>query len=220
MFWTTPLKRRVTQRRKKASVWKGKLLLLLLSVPIALFLVRQIQTYLDRPQAILMLGGSSPHLERERFTARLAHQHPNLPIWISSGGSNPNPYEASTRLVFEELGIDPSQVTFDYQAQDTVTNFTTLVDELQARNIHSIYLVTSDYHMPRARLVGEIILGSRGIHFRPVAVPSEEQPEPLEKTLRDGARAVLWVVTGHTGTELRRPEIRSQGFWFNQSSRP
>ncbi|MDX2096972.1 MAG: YdcF family protein [Leptolyngbyaceae cyanobacterium bins.59] len=166
----------------------------------ALFIAyRQIYGYLDQPEAILMLGGSSPDLERERFTAQVASQHPELPIWISSGGSSPKPYERSTRSVFTQQGVTLDQLHFDYQAQDTVTNFTTLVQELKARNINSIYLVTSDYHMPRARLVGDIVFGSQGIYFRTIAVPSTQSREPLGKTLRDGFRALLWVATGKTG---------------------
>ncbi|WP_239651408.1 YdcF family protein [Neosynechococcus sphagnicola] len=100
---------------------------------------------------------------------------------------------------FSQAGIDARRLHLDYQAIDTVSNFTTLVNQLQAEGINSIYLITSDDHMQRARLVGEIILGSRGIEIRPLAVASGRSPEPWEKTIRDGARAVLWLLTGHTG---------------------
>jgi uncharacterized SAM-binding protein YcdF (DUF218 family) len=92
----------------------------------------------------------------------------------------------------------------DYQAVDTVTNFTTLVDDLQARGIHSVYLITSDYHMRRARIIGEIVLGSRGIDFKAVKVPSERSPESIEKAIRDGGRAIVWLLTGHTGASISK----------------
>jgi hypothetical protein len=57
-----------------------------------------------------------------------------------SGGSNPEYAE----WVFAEAGIDLKRLHLDYRAVDTVTNFTTLVDELKARNINSIYLITFD----------------------------------------------------------------------------
>jgi len=66
----------------------------------------------------------------------------------------------------------------DYQA-DTVTNFTTLVDE-QARGINSVYLITSDYHM-RPELLEKLFWQSRGIEFKSVSVPSARSPEPLKK---------------------------------------
>ena len=86
---------------------------------------------------------------------------------------------------------------------DTVTNFTTLADEFRAQGIKSLYLITSDDHMRRARVIGEIVLGSRGISFRSVSVPSGRSPEPMFKAVRDGARAILWVMTGRTGSTLK-----------------
>jgi uncharacterized SAM-binding protein YcdF (DUF218 family) len=147
-----------------------------------------------QPEAVLVLGGA---LEREVFAAEFAKEHPDLPIWVSSG-SNPEYSE----WVFEEAGIAADRVHLDYQAVDTVTNFTTLVSEFKARGINSVYLITSDYHMRRAVVIGEIVLGSQGIDFKPVEVASERSPESLGKAIRDGARAVLWVVTGQTGDSL------------------
>lgn len=155
---------------------------------------RQVESLLNRPQAVLVLGGST---EREKFAAAFAQEHPNLPIWVSSG-SNPEYAE----WVFTEAGVPSDRLHLDYQAVDTVTNFTTLVDQFKSQGITSIYLITSDYHMRRASLIGEIVLGSRGIDFKTVDVPSQRSPEPLNKTLRDGARALLWVTTGSTGSDF------------------
>ena len=52
--------------------------------------------------------------------------------------------------------------------------------------------------MTRARIIGEIVFGSRGIVLKPLAVPSSLPPEPIEKAVRDGARSILWLATGHT----------------------
>lgn len=148
----------------------------------------------QQPQAVLVLGGS---LDREVFAAEFAKEHPNLPIWVSSG-SNPEYSE----WVFSEAGVAADRLHLDYRAVDTVTNFTTLVNEFKSRGINSIYLITSDYHMRRASVIGEIVLGSQGIDFKPVAVASGRSPESLNKAIRDGARAVLWVTTGQTGDGL------------------
>lgn len=157
---------------------------------------KQAQGFWHNPEAVLVLGGA---VERERFAAEFARYHPGLPVWVSSG-SNPEYAE----WVFMEAGIDPARVHLDYQAVDTVTNFTTLADAFRANGIRSVYLITSDYHMPRAQVIGEIVLGSRGIDFHPVAVPSDRSPEPIAKVMRDAARAVLWVATGETGSSLAR----------------
>jgi hypothetical protein len=54
--------------------------------------------------------------------------------------------------------------------------------------------------MRRAKVIGEIVLGSRGITFKPVSVPSSSsQPEPIGKSIRDGVRSLVWVATGYTG---------------------
>jgi len=156
---------------------------------------KQIESYFAQPEAILVLGGAE---ERELFAAKFAREHPKLPIWVSSGSP-----EGYAKRVFAKAGIDKSRVHLDYQAVDTVTNFTTLVDRLQAQGIESVYLITSAYHMRRARVVGEIVFGSRGIVVKPIRIPSRRSPEPIEKSLRDGARAILWVTTGHTGSSLR-----------------
>ena len=169
---------------------------LILSLAIVLWLgYKEIKSQFEPPQAMLVLGGGT---QREKFAAELARRYPDLPIWISGG--TPRSY---AERVFARAGIDRSRLHLDYQAVDTVTNFTTLVDKFQARGINSVLLITSDYHMRRARIIGEIVLGSRGIDFKPVSVPSKRSPEPIEKAIRDGARALLWVTTGHTGASSK-----------------
>jgi uncharacterized SAM-binding protein YcdF (DUF218 family) len=160
---------------------------------------QQLKSEFQRPQALLVLGGAT---EREVFAAKFAQEHPALPIWVSSG-SNPEFAE----WVFSEAGIKSDRLHLDYRAVDTVTNFTTLVDELKAKGIESVYLITSDDHMRRAQIIGEIVLGSRGISFKPVAVPSGRTPEPVQKALRDGARAILWLTTGYTGANFSQATI-------------
>lgn len=155
---------------------------------------KEIERYFVNPEAIFVLGGEE---ERELFAAKFAQQHPSLPIWVSSGSS-----EWYAQKVFAKAKINRDRLHLDRRATDTVTNFTTLVDELQGQGIDSVYLITSDDHMRRAHVIAEIVFGSRGIVFKPVPFPSGREPEPVEKAIRDGARAVLWVVTGHTGATL------------------
>lgn len=160
----------------------------------ALVSYRTIKSYFHPPEAVFVLGG---HELREKFAADLAKEHPNLEVWVSSG----SPQEYAKRI-FAFRGINSDRIHLDYQAQDTVTNFTTLVDKFKAQGIESVYLVTSDNHMTRARIIGEIIFGSRGITIQPLSVPSGLPPEPLEKCLRDSARALVWLATGYTGATL------------------
>ncbi|MBF2026010.1 MAG: YdcF family protein [Oscillatoriales cyanobacterium C42_A2020_001] len=167
----------------------------LLLLPLLWMGYRWGRSYFIQPEAILVLGGD---LDREHFAASFAREHPDLPVWIS-GGSN----EAYAEGVFADAGIDFTRLHIDRTAQDTVTNFTTLVDKLQVQGISSVYLITSDYHMQRARVIGEIVFGSRDMYLKPIPVPSQRDSEPVLKSVRDGARAVLWVTTGHTGSTLQ-----------------
>ncbi len=196
------LKSRHNRKLVKKRRFKSKLLrfLFALALPVLLWIGYKQVRSLETPQAVLVLGGSSSNLERERLAAKLALQHPELPIWVSSGSTNEN----YVKRVFAKAGIDPQRLHLDYQAKDTVTNFTTLVDDFQSRGIRRIYLVTADYHMRRARLVGEIVLGSQGIDLQPIVVPTQKNQETRSKALRDGVRAVLWVITGHTGSTLAK----------------
>lgn len=156
----------------------------------------------SQPQAILVLGGRR---DRETVAAQLAHQHPQLPIWVSSGSL---PKQA--KATFRNENIPLAQVTLDYRATDTVTNFTTMVGTLNNNNIRHIYLVTSETHMPRASEIAFWILGSRGIAYTPVIVPSNQAPEPHHKIWRDVGRSLLWLITGRTGSSFDpNPPARS-----------
>jgi uncharacterized SAM-binding protein YcdF (DUF218 family) len=188
------------QRSRRRGGWRLGLVVGL--VPLMWLGHQQLRALLQEPQAILVLGGST---DREEYAAAVAQQNPDLPVWVSSG-SNPEYAE----WVFQQAQIDPDRVTLDYRAVDTVTNFTTVVDDLREEGVTCVYLVTSDYHMRRASIIGQIVLGSRGISFRPLPVPSNAaESEDLLRSMRDGARAVLWVLTGHTGSSLAESLGRS-----------
>jgi uncharacterized SAM-binding protein YcdF (DUF218 family) len=148
-----------------------------------------------QPDGILVLGGN-PH--RESTAARLARLHPQLHVWSSSGLGPERAYP-----IFEALGINRDRITLDYQAVDTVTNFTTLVKSFSEHNVHHLYLITSDYHMPRACAIATIILGSHHIAFTPVIAPSLHPPESALRITRDMVRSWLWLATGWSGAKPR-----------------
>jgi uncharacterized SAM-binding protein YcdF (DUF218 family) len=139
---------------------------------------------------ILVLGGDAA---REQAAARLALRD-GLPV-VVSGGTNP---EYAHWLFQDRGGLPADRVQLDYRAVDTLSNFTSLVDDLRRAHIRHALLVTSRDHMPRALLVGRIVAGSRGIGLTPVAVPCGQHcmPERRGKVWGDGLRAALWVLTG------------------------
>jgi len=186
-----PTQRRTTRRRlRRKRPSRGRWLLALLAAGGLVVLSRGLwQPPLPPPQMILVLGGD---VERERVAGELARRD-GLPVLVS-GGSNPE----YAHWLFGRQGLDAGRVQLDYRATDTLTNFTSIVDELKRAKVRHVLLVTSSDHMERAMLVGRLVAGSRGIGLTPVAVPCGErcQPEDWRKIWGDGARAALWVLTG------------------------
>ncbi len=176
---------------------KSKRYLYLISIfSILLFIVsKSIYPFLkaiinnQSPQLILVLGGD---IDREVSGMKIAKELA-LPILIS-GGSN---LEYSNWLIKKE-NIPSTLVRRDYRAEDTMTNFTYIVDELYQENINHILLITSDYHLSRAKIVGEIISGSRGIKVTSLSVPcpSSCKKEDDRKRNIDLIRTLTWVITG------------------------
>lgn len=174
----------------------GSMALALLLLGIIPIRIAQAFEKAPSPQAVLTLGGGTG---REEAAAKLGAHYPNMNIWVSSGSLLP--HEAHN--LFQEFGVSQSRLRLDYRASDTVTNFTTLVDDFERLNIRHVYIVTSDFHMPRAKAIASIVLGSRGIAFTAVSIPSDRPQEPSLKILRDSSRSLFWILTGKTGASLK-----------------
>ena len=148
------------------------------------------------PQAIFVLGGDSQRME---FAAQFWRSHKDLDIWVSDFDFNLN-YD---RLIFQQFGVPDERLRLDGRATDTVTNFTTLAEDFVQSKIQHIYLITSDYHMRRARAIATIVLGSQGIVVTSLAIPSsDDKSESLMRVMRDCGRSLLWVFSGRTGSSL------------------
>nr|WP_199304134.1 YdcF family protein [Nodosilinea sp. FACHB-131] len=148
------------------------------------------------PQAILVLEGQT---SRVRFAAEFSGQHPSLPLWVSG---NPQG-QALNEAIFQQAEVPEDLVHYDGCATDTVTNFTCTLPDLTARDIRHVYVITSDYHMARARAIAAIVFGSRGIVVTPVALAAPHRsPESPLRTVRDCLRSLIWLATGKTGASL------------------
>jgi len=139
----------------------------------------------ENVDANLVLGGEPP---RESFAVSLLKSRPRL-TFVSSGSFRLND------TLFDDVR---DWVVVDKRAVDTLTNYSTLVDEFKLRNIRYVQVITSSYHLRRARLLGQIVLGSRGISSSYLASdlystqPSASQESTLKCT-RDVLRALVWV---------------------------
>ncbi|MBF2058101.1 MAG: YdcF family protein [Cyanobacterium sp. T60_A2020_053] len=182
----------VNEKKKFWLIFNLVILLLIIGfIPMRLTSARLLN---PKPQAIFMLGGGN---NREIYTAQFAQNHPNLPIWISSG----IPVKESKKI-FEEQGINLDRVNWDLKATDTVTNFTTLVDIFKENNINHVYLITSAFHMERAKTIAYFVFGSRGIAYTTVSVSDVNITESNLRIFRDAIRSVVWIFTGRTGANL------------------
>ncbi|GEM_PF-373609 len=152
-----------------------------------------------KPQAILVLRGNT---DRIRYTAKFAQTHPNFDIWVSGEYVNSQEFN-SIQNIFQKSSIPEQKINYDLCATDTVTNFTCTVDDFVANDIQHIYLITSDYHMRRSRVIATFVLGSRGIVVTPIEVESKGHPsESWLRITRDGIRSVIWIVTGRSGASF------------------
>jgi uncharacterized SAM-binding protein YcdF (DUF218 family) len=169
------------------------------SIPVKIALTRYQH---PQPQAILVLGGD---YDRSRAAGDLWQRHQEMTIWLSEVEL----YFPEHQKIFRSKGVPDEKMRFDGKASDTVTNFTTTVDQFNNAKLNHLYLVTSDYHMNRATGIATIVYGSRGIIVTPVSVANKEGSklawyvqEKGSRTARDIARSILWLFTGKTGARF------------------
>ncbi len=194
MIYRAFRQRRLRARRRLLRMGSLLLVLFLLFISYAPLRLAVARWQQPQPQAILTLGGPA---SRELFTASFAQRHPDLDIWVSTGVRN-----AEAREIFARAGIDDQRVHLDRRAIDTVTNFTSLVSDFERLDISHLYVVTSDFHMRRASAIATIVLGSRGIAFTPVTIPTYYPQETTFRITRDVVRSFLWLLTGRTAASL------------------
>jgi len=189
---------------------KRRLVWLVLAIAVGLFSIIPLKIAISFhqtpvPQAIFVLGGDPQRME---FAAQFWQSHKDLDIWVSDFDSN----LVYNRRIFQKFGVPEQRLKLDGRATDTVTNFTTLADDFAQNKIQHIYLITSDYHIPRAKAIAAIVLGSQGIVITPVPVPSSgKKTESLVRVLRDCGRSLLWIVIGRTGSSLN-PQLKANIF--------
>ncbi len=139
--------------------------------------------------AIFVLGGS---IRREIYAAQLAKEFPELPILISQGSKDPCIWR-----IFQREGAPFAKIWLENCANSTFDNFFFGVPILSRWGVHKVKLVTSGSHLPRAKWLGQIHLGSRGIAVELETVPEMGIPGNREfvwKTRLDVTRSLIWAV--------------------------
>lgn len=102
-------------------------------------------------------GGMEMNQAADRFieAARLARLYPQAKILVSGGdGSFSGDYKGDADLspaFFEAMGADPSRVLRETASRNTAENVDETKALLAANGLSDCLLITSAYHMPRAR---------------------------------------------------------------------
>ncbi len=137
----------------------------------------------------LVLGGS---IKREMYVAeKIAKQDPETPILISAGASAP-----CIVGLFDRTGAPTEQVWLESCAKSTFGNFYFGLSILEKWQVRHVKVVTSAHHLPRAKWLAQIILGSRGVWVEMEIVPENGVPGNTEswlKTILDVGRALAWA---------------------------
>ena len=139
--------------------------------------------------AFLVLGGS---INREIYAAQLAKQNPHTPILISQGSKEP-----CILLIFQRDQAPIDQVWLENCAESTFGNFFFSLPILERWQVRKVTLITSASHLPRAKLLSYVLLGSHGIWVDLDIAPETGVPGNQEfwfKTGIDLVRSLFWAL--------------------------
>ena len=139
--------------------------------------------------SFLVLGGS---INREIYVAKLAKQSPEIPILISHGSEDP-----CILLIFQRERASIDNVWLEKCAESTFGNFFFTLPILESWGVKKVKLITSQTHLPRAKLLANILLGSQGIAVELDVAPEKGIPgnyESILKTNIDLTRSLVWAL--------------------------
>ncbi|MGK7936141.1 MAG: YdcF family protein [Xenococcaceae cyanobacterium] len=186
----------------KKKIWRSlkQVLLigcLILTLDLLFNLIWKLPHNSNKPvDAFFVLGGS---INREIYVAQLAKQHPEIPILISHGSDDP-----CILLIFQREQAPLNLVWLEKCAESTFGNFFFSLPLLTKWNVHKVKLITSATHLPRAKWLANILLGSHGISIELDIAPEKGVPGNYEspaKTLVDLMRSVFWAL----GSQIIQP---------------
>lgn len=138
--------------------------------------------------AFFVLGGS---ISREVYVAQQAKQHPKTPILISHGSQDPCIW-----LIFQREAAEIENVWLENCANSTFDNFYYGIPILRRWGVHKVKLITSQTHLPRAKWMGQILLGAHGIWVDVDIVEEWGVPGNRESRLKTGldiTRSLFWA---------------------------
>jgi uncharacterized SAM-binding protein YcdF (DUF218 family) len=138
---------------------------------------------------IIHLGGDATRVYE---TIQTAKNNPSALIIVSS---EDNPVWVDQQL--QAAGISRDRYVFDFNAWDTVSNFTETKRWVMQQRPRKLFVVTNQFHMPRAETIAHCVFWKNGVEV--VACPMADRTPRSEGwplVLADVARALIWRLTG------------------------
>ena len=137
-------------------------------------------------KVILQLGGN---INRMETGLKLLQDHPDATMIISSELPVD---ECVNRL--KKAKIPKERFVFDYQAWDTVTNFTMTYPRINGMNVKDLYIVSDLFHIPRVKVIAEVIYFKKDIRRHYISHGTDNHTEEI---WYDFFRALFWRLTGY-----------------------
>lgn len=154
---------------------------------------------------IIELGGS-PH--RLKKAIEIYKQNPDALILISSEG---NPQLCLDML--KKGGVPESNYMFDFNAWDTVTNFTETYKFIRSQGAKKLFVVTDRFHMRRSMTIASNVYLFTGVNL----IPCESLEGDLNRVESDDLvnkcfwASLLWKLTGYMDRGTNSYKTRMPG---------
>ena len=140
---------------------------------------------------ILHLGGN---INRSYKAAEVATNFPLARIVISTEGPINQALD-----IYKEKGITKDRIDLDFNAWDTVTNFTETKAKINLANPKKLYVVTDEFHMRRAMIIAKICYFDSALELVPCSSTynAPDRKEANSMIRYDAVRTGIWKATGH-----------------------
>lgn len=137
---------------------------------------------------ILCLGGN---VDRNQTAAVLAVKEQKSLVLVSSEGT---PREVMS--FYKAFNVDPKRVFFDFNAWDTLTNFTETKNWILNKKPKILTVVTDDFHVRRSITIAKIVYSFNCISIVSKPHPSVRQAEADSLIRWDTWRSIVWRTSG------------------------
>lgn len=155
-------------------------------------LLKSWQYFHDPVDVYLVLGGS---ITREIYVSKIRENYPQIPIIISQGSQDP-----CILLIFKKEKVNIDNVWLEKCANSTFDNFFFSISLLKKWQKKHVFVITSDTHFPRAKLMAKIALLSQGFAVTVEGIPEFDgipaNHENIIKTILDVTRTMVWAWFG------------------------